>query len=235
MTEPGDHRFGPETNRAKVLVDLDKVVAPVYVNSCWFAMRDFAQKNPELIRRFQNAIYAAQKWANGHHAESGAILAKYSKMDPDLVRRMGRAPWADGLRVAEIRRSSTSEQSTASSTTSFRREPHLPARIITTDDHHHDRPESHRRVLRTGRIPHRRPRKSQRRDALFRRLPAGESPVGGVRYEPVRARQDPDDRHGRSQSRWASRPCSRQPISVPANARAECSSTIRSSPTTGRS
>jgi NitT/TauT family transport system substrate-binding protein len=101
MTEPAI-TVSAETNHAKVLVDLDKVVAPVYVNSCWFAMRDFAQKNPDAIRRFQNAIYAAQKWANGHHPESGAILAKYSKMDLDLVHRMGRAPWAESLNVPEI-------------------------------------------------------------------------------------------------------------------------------------
>ena len=101
MTEPA-MTVAIGSNNVKILADLDKVVAPVYVNSCWFAMHDFAQKNPELVRRFQSAIYAAQKWANGHHAESAAILAKYSKMDLDLVRRMNRSTFAEGLRVADI-------------------------------------------------------------------------------------------------------------------------------------
>ncbi|MGA2392144.1 MAG: ABC transporter substrate-binding protein [Candidatus Lustribacter sp.] len=101
MTEPA-MTVAVGANHVKILTDLDKVIASVYVNSCWFAMHDFAQKNPDAIRRFQSAIYAAQKWANGHHDESATILAKYSKMDLDLVRRMNRAPFAEGLRVADI-------------------------------------------------------------------------------------------------------------------------------------
>ena len=101
MTEPA-MTVAIGSNNTKILVDLDKVVGRAYVNSCWFAMHDFAQKNPELVRRFQSALYAAQKWANGHHNESADILAKYSKMDVDLVRRMNRTTYAEGLRVADI-------------------------------------------------------------------------------------------------------------------------------------
>lgn len=101
MTEPA-MTVAIGANHAKILADLDKVIAPVYVNSCWFTMRDFAQRNPDLIRRFQTAIYGAQKWANTHHAESAAILAKYSKMDLDLVRRMNRAPFAESLKASDI-------------------------------------------------------------------------------------------------------------------------------------
>jgi NitT/TauT family transport system substrate-binding protein len=101
MTEPA-MTVAIGLNHVKILADLDTVFAPVYVNSCWFAMHDFAQKNPEPVRRFQSAIYAAQKWANGHHSESAAILAKYSKMDLDLARRMNRATFAETLRVADI-------------------------------------------------------------------------------------------------------------------------------------
>lgn len=101
MTEPA-MTVSIGANGVKILADLDKVVANVYVNSCWFAMHDFAQKNPEAMRRFQVAIYGAQKWANAHHAESAAILAKYSKMDLDLVRRMNRSTFAEQLRVPDI-------------------------------------------------------------------------------------------------------------------------------------
>ncbi|HEV8020711.1 MAG TPA: ABC transporter substrate-binding protein [Candidatus Lustribacter sp.] len=101
MTEPA-MTVAIGANNVKLLADLDKVLAPEYVNSCWFAMRDFAKANPELIRRFQTAIYAAQKWANTHHVESATILAKYSKMDLALVQRMARAPFAESLKVADI-------------------------------------------------------------------------------------------------------------------------------------
>jgi NitT/TauT family transport system substrate-binding protein len=89
-------------NIIQVIVDLETAIGPRYLNSCWFSTREFAQKNPELIRRFGRAIYDAQRWANGHHADSAAILAKYSKLDLDLVRSMGRAQLADELRPSDV-------------------------------------------------------------------------------------------------------------------------------------
>ena len=127
MTEPA-MTVAIASNNVKIIADLDTVVAPVYVNSCWFAMHDFAQKNPERVRRFQSAIYAAQKWANGHHAESGAILAKYSKMDPDLVRRMHRTTvcgTAQSGRHPDTPR--FRDEARPPRSAGFRRRPRLPA------------------------------------------------------------------------------------------------------------
>jgi len=89
-------------NATVVIANLDAAIGRGYLNSCWFSTRDFAQKNPELIRRFDRAIYDAQRWANDHHADSAAILAKYSKLDIDLVRSMNRAQLADQLRASDI-------------------------------------------------------------------------------------------------------------------------------------
>jgi len=101
MTEPA-LTLASKQNIIQVIADLESVIAPRYLNSCWFATREFAQKNPELVRRFDRAIYDAQRWANGHHAESAAILSKYSKLDLDLVRTMGRTELAEGLRPSDI-------------------------------------------------------------------------------------------------------------------------------------
>ena len=89
-------------NAIQVLGDPNAAIAPQYLNSCWFATREFAQKNPDLLRRFNSAIYDAQKWANTHQSESGLILSKYAKMDIDLIRGMSRSPFADQLRVSDI-------------------------------------------------------------------------------------------------------------------------------------
>ena len=86
----------------RVLYDIEAAVAPRYLNSAWFTTRDFAQRNPDLVRRFTSAIYAAQKWANANQSDSAVILAKYSKIDVDIIRSMTRVPWADALRPAEI-------------------------------------------------------------------------------------------------------------------------------------
>jgi NitT/TauT family transport system substrate-binding protein len=85
-----------------VLGDPNAAIAPQFVSSCWFSTREFAQQNPEILSRFSRAIYEAQKWANGHQSDSAAILAKYAKMDVALVRSVGRATFAEQMRLAEV-------------------------------------------------------------------------------------------------------------------------------------
>jgi NitT/TauT family transport system substrate-binding protein len=73
-----------------------------YLLSVWFANADFARKNPEAIRRFNRAIYAAQAYTNTHPAETAPIFAKYAKMDVNLVAAMKRGKFADRMNVAQI-------------------------------------------------------------------------------------------------------------------------------------
>lgn len=73
-----------------------------FLISCWFSTRKYAQANPEVIRRFDRAIYAAQAYANTHPAETAPILAKYSKMNIDLIHSMTRSKFAEQMRVSDI-------------------------------------------------------------------------------------------------------------------------------------
>lgn len=73
-----------------------------FLISCWFSTRKFAQANPEVIRRFDRAIYAAQSYANAHPAETAPILAKYAKMSIDSVHSMTRSKFADQMRISDI-------------------------------------------------------------------------------------------------------------------------------------
>jgi NitT/TauT family transport system substrate-binding protein len=75
-------------------------VAPTFYTSAWFTTKEWAAKNPDLVKRCVDAAYATARWANGHRDQSGAILAKYAKLDPDIVRRMNRAPYAESLKAA---------------------------------------------------------------------------------------------------------------------------------------
>jgi NitT/TauT family transport system substrate-binding protein len=63
----------------------------------WMARRDV---NPDLATRFRHAIQAAAVWANQgeNEAASGAILAKYSKLDPALIAKVTRTRFATRLR-----------------------------------------------------------------------------------------------------------------------------------------
>lgn len=101
MTEPAI-TVALQNGQVQVLTDLVRSIASEYVNSCWFAMRAWATANPEPVRRFQHAIYDAQKWANAHHAETAEILAHYSKMDLTLARQMTRSAWAENMKLVDI-------------------------------------------------------------------------------------------------------------------------------------
>lgn len=59
----------------------------------WFANRDWLAKNPALVRKLTAAIYEGARWINDHHSETGAILAKWAKMEPEKIRRMNRATY----------------------------------------------------------------------------------------------------------------------------------------------
>jgi NitT/TauT family transport system substrate-binding protein len=80
---------------ARVFGDPFAAVAPRFFIGVWVARSDWLKANPDLARRFTDAIYEAGRWANTHPTESAAILAKYAKGDPILFRTMHRATYTD--------------------------------------------------------------------------------------------------------------------------------------------
>jgi NitT/TauT family transport system substrate-binding protein len=80
-------------------------IAPIFNAICareclatvWMARRDV---DPDLAARFRKAIQAAAVWANQQENEraSGAILAKYSKLDRALIAQVTRTQFATRLR-----------------------------------------------------------------------------------------------------------------------------------------
>jgi NitT/TauT family transport system substrate-binding protein len=76
----------------------------VYGRRCmiggWFARAEWIKANPDLARRYAAVMVATARWANAHAAESGAILAKYSKIDDETVRTMVRSPYGETISAA---------------------------------------------------------------------------------------------------------------------------------------
>lgn len=91
-----------KSNGVRVLANTYTSIAPQFLISAWFTTQDFARKNPEACRRFATAILESAKWANTHFKETGDILVKYGKLDPDLVRSMQRVVYADAMRLPEM-------------------------------------------------------------------------------------------------------------------------------------
>ena len=82
---------------ARLLAKPFDLIAPEFLIGVWFSTTDWVKKNPDAARRFAAAIYEAARWANAHHAESAAILAKYSKVDVAVINGMTRALNAERL------------------------------------------------------------------------------------------------------------------------------------------
>jgi NitT/TauT family transport system substrate-binding protein len=76
---------------------LNAVCASDCLATIWMARRDV---DPDLAARFRKAIQAAAVWANQEANEraSGAILAKYSELDPALFGTVTRTRFATRLR-----------------------------------------------------------------------------------------------------------------------------------------
>jgi NitT/TauT family transport system substrate-binding protein len=89
-------------SNVRALGDPNADIAPRYLAGAWFTTRPFAERNVDAVKRFAEVIYEAGRWANGHHAESAQILAKYTKVDPELARSMIRADYAEQMDVAEM-------------------------------------------------------------------------------------------------------------------------------------
>jgi NitT/TauT family transport system substrate-binding protein len=89
-------------NNVRVLVDPMSYIAPRFMFAGWFTSAQFAQRNPELLKRFANTIYETARWANRHHTETAQILAKYTKLNVADVTTMVRADFSEELRLNEL-------------------------------------------------------------------------------------------------------------------------------------
>jgi NitT/TauT family transport system substrate-binding protein len=82
---------------ARVFGDPFAALAPRFFIGVWIARNEWIKANPDVARRFADAIYDAGKWANAHKSESAAILAKYARGDAELFRTMHRATYPASL------------------------------------------------------------------------------------------------------------------------------------------
>ena len=77
-------------------------VAQQFVSGGFFTSRQWAAANPSVVVRLQNALKRAAIWANSHQRESALILTKYAKVDPNLIDRMVRTPYAQSVVLPQM-------------------------------------------------------------------------------------------------------------------------------------
>jgi len=87
---------------ARVLGDSYDAVAHRFLVSVWVTTPAFAKANPDVVRRFADAMRETATWANAHHAESAPMLAAAAKMDLATVTAMTRSTYAERLSADEL-------------------------------------------------------------------------------------------------------------------------------------
>lgn len=84
----------------RVLGAFSDAVAPQWMEGAYFCTAAYAKAHPDIVKRFSAAIALASDWANGHRAESAAILQKYSKAT--LLPTTHRVLYRDALRPGDL-------------------------------------------------------------------------------------------------------------------------------------
>jgi NitT/TauT family transport system substrate-binding protein len=73
-----------------------------YMIGAYFATTSWAAAHPDLVRKFQAAIRDTAIWANKNPQLSAVILARESKMNPDIAAKMYRAVYPERLEASAI-------------------------------------------------------------------------------------------------------------------------------------
>lgn len=87
---------------ARTLADAFDAIAPRFLVGVWFTTKTWANANPQLAKQFKAVMARAAEWANTHPEQSGEILLKYSKLDPNIAKTMLRAKYGEKLEHTEM-------------------------------------------------------------------------------------------------------------------------------------
>lgn len=93
---------GATSGPARVFGKVFDAIGKEFLISDWFSTRDWLGKNPGAAKRVVQVIYETARWANAHQDESAVILAKYSKIDVERIRKMNRCVYATNLQPGMV-------------------------------------------------------------------------------------------------------------------------------------
>ena len=86
-------------SNVRALANLNAAVGSSYLLAGWFATDTWMQQNPDAAKRFVAVMQRTARWANAHHKESAAILAKYTGTPLTVAETMTRSHYDDRLGV----------------------------------------------------------------------------------------------------------------------------------------
>jgi NitT/TauT family transport system substrate-binding protein len=87
------------TGDVRLLAYTGAEVSPLVVEGGYFCMTDYAKAHPDVIKKFSKAVLDAGQWANTHHDEATAIMAKYAKSSGKAV---GHAIYPESFKASDL-------------------------------------------------------------------------------------------------------------------------------------
>jgi NitT/TauT family transport system substrate-binding protein len=88
-------------NKFRVISIADNNVAPAFLYGGWASTIDWAEKNPDVVKRFVIAMNETAKWSNANHALTAPILTKISKVPLELTMKMNRVYFGEKFILAQ--------------------------------------------------------------------------------------------------------------------------------------
>ena len=92
--------YGAAEKRFRVLFSGYSAISKHFLLNLWAATPEWARAHADLVNRFVSVIHETAVWANAHHEQSGAMLAKYTKIPAETIAGMVRGHYAEELTPA---------------------------------------------------------------------------------------------------------------------------------------
>jgi NitT/TauT family transport system substrate-binding protein len=94
---PEPFRTIAQESNARLFAKPFDAIGQQFLIGVWYGKKDWVAQHADTVKRFVRAIYETARWANAHHAESAAILARHSKTSLATLQTITRAPYAEKL------------------------------------------------------------------------------------------------------------------------------------------
>jgi ABC-type nitrate/sulfonate/bicarbonate transport system substrate-binding protein len=89
-------------NDTRMFSNVFDVFGDGWLITSYFTSTPYARAHPTVISRFAAVIRQTAVWANANPEKSAEILAKYSKLDPAVVKQTVRAKYSTTLTAAQL-------------------------------------------------------------------------------------------------------------------------------------
>ena len=77
-------------------------VAPRFLFSVWFTTKEYAEKNPQVIKTFASVVARAARYVNTHHQQTVDLVAQWTGIAPETVATMPRVENGEALVPAQL-------------------------------------------------------------------------------------------------------------------------------------